>query len=81
MTGKAPTPPPPDRREIKDENGDLMFAVWEEHPGTVFATLRCQSRTETRETSEYPPNWRKLTDRQLHRLCRAAPLVDDDAEG
>jgi len=74
------SPTPPERREIKDENGDLLYAVWEEHPGTVFAILRCQSRTETRETPEYPADWRKLTDRQLYRLCRTAPLAEGDAD-
>lgn len=63
-------------REIRDENGDLLFRVTEVNPGTVLRALRCESRTEVLEVLDYPETWRRLSDRQLYRLCRAGQKVD-----
>jgi len=64
----------PASREIRDENGDLLYRVTEENPGTVLRALRCESRTEVRQVLDYPETWAKLTDRQLYRLCRSGEL-------
>jgi hypothetical protein len=58
-------------REIRDENGDLLFRVTEENPGTVLRCLRCESRAEVRQVLDYPETWRKLSDRKLYKLCLA----------
>lgn len=63
-------------REIRDENGDLLYRVTEENPGTMLRALRCESRTEVRQVLDYPDTWRKLSDRQLYKLCRTGDLVE-----
>jgi hypothetical protein len=56
-------------REIRDEDGDLLFRVTEENPGTVLRCLRCESRAEVRQVLDYPETWHKLSDRKLYKLC------------
>jgi hypothetical protein len=63
---------PPEVREIRDENGDLLARVWEENPGTMLRSLHCVVRGETKELIDYPENWRKLSDRKLYALCKGA---------
>lgn len=70
------THPPAGTREIRDENGDLLYRVTEEHAGTVLRALRCESRTEVRQVLDYPEQWWRLSDRQLHRLCRSGDLLE-----
>jgi hypothetical protein len=59
-------------REIKDENGVAIARVWEENPGTMLRCLKCQLADGPKELIEYPETWRKLSDRKLYALCRAA---------
>ena len=59
-------------REIKDENGDVIARGWEENPGTMLRCLQCQVAAGPKELIEYPETWRKLSDRKLYALCRAA---------
>jgi hypothetical protein len=63
-------------REIRDENGDLRWRVTEVNAATVLRALRCESQREVREVLDYPDEWRKLTDRQLDRLCRTGQLLE-----
>lgn len=65
-----PRPAGPAVRQILDENGDLLYRVTEENPGTMFRSLRCESRTEVRRVIDYPETWAKLSDRKLFQLCR-----------
>ena len=67
-------------REIRDENGDLLFRVYEENPGTVFRALRCDSRSEQRRALQYPENWHRLSDIKLYKLCGAAELIPPPAD-
>jgi hypothetical protein len=62
-------------REILDENGDLLYRVREENPGTVFAVLVCESRTETRHCLEYPERWHRLSDKKLYALCKSGEII------
>jgi hypothetical protein len=64
-------------REIKDENGDLLFRVWEENPGTMLGALRCESPREVRQAIDYPENWHRLSDVKLCKLCRSADLLEE----
>jgi hypothetical protein len=57
-------------REIKDEDGEVIARVWEDNPGTVLQSLRCQLADGERELLEYPATWRKLSDRKLFALCK-----------
>ena len=66
---------PPAAREIRDENGDLLFRVTEENPGTLLRALRCESRTEVRQVIDFPENWHKLSDRKLYRLCQSGDPI------
>ena len=67
----------PQVREIKDENGDLLFRVWEENPGTLLRALHCESAREIRQAVDYPENWFKLSDIKLYKLCRSAELLKE----
>jgi len=62
-------------RDILDENGDLLYRVTEDNAGTMFKCLRCESKAEIRQLLEYPDTWRKLSDRQLFKLCRTGEVV------
>jgi hypothetical protein len=72
------TEPKAGPREIRDENGDLLFRVTEENPGTVLRALRCEGPAESRQVIDYPERWYALSDRQLHRLCRSGERVDSE---
>ena len=63
-------------REIRDENGDVIARVWEENPGTVLQSLKCQVADGLRELIEYPATWRKLSDRKLFALARTGEKRD-----
>jgi hypothetical protein len=74
MTESRPASPPV--RQILDENGDLLFRVTEENPGTMFRSLRCESPSEVLRVIEYPEAWARLTDRKLYQLCRTGEPVE-----
>lgn len=67
-------------REIKDENGYLLYRVVEENPGTAFASLRCESRSEVRRVYGIPERWHRLSDRKLYALCKAGDLISEEGD-
>ncbi len=62
-------------REIKDENGDLLYRVREENPGTMFRSLVCEGPKGNRRVTEYPEQWRRLSDVKLYKLCQSGETI------
>lgn len=67
---------PDEARVIRDENGDVLFEVREENPGTMFRSLRADGPRGSRRVLEFPDNWRRLTDVKLYKLCQAGEPIE-----
>lgn len=61
-----------DRRRMHLRMAAKRFALT---PGLEHGWLVCESPTEKRRIVPIPPRWESRTDRELERLCRAAPPV------
>lgn len=62
-------------REIRDENGDLLYSVREENPGTMFRALICEGPKDSRRVTEYPEQWRRLSDVKLYKVCQSGEPI------